>query len=138
MIETLKLIESGEDKTTIQPKIEQPKTAYKLNKENCQIDWNENLDSIYNKIRGLNPFPSAWTNLKTNDDLLMVKLFDVEKEEKSHNDAIGTITTSKTELKVSVKGGYIKINEMQLPGKRKMDIRSLLNGFNFSDGDKML
>lgn len=138
VIETLKLIESGEDKTTIQPKIEQPKTAYKLNKENCQIDWNENLDSIYNKIRGLNPFPSAWTNLKTNDDLLMVKLFDVEKEEKSHNDAIGTITTSKTELKVSVKGGYIKINEMQLPGKRKMDIRSLLNGFNFSDGDKML
>lgn len=138
VIETLKLIESGEDKTTIQPKIEQPKTAYKLNKENCQIDWNENLDSIYNKIRGLNPFPSAWTNLKTNDDLLMVKLFDVEKEEKNHKDAIGTITTSKTELKVSVKGGYIKINEMQLPGKRKMDIRSLLNGFNFSDGDKML
>lgn len=138
VIDTLQLIESGEVKTTIQPKVEQPKTAYKLNKENCKIDWNESLDDIYNKIRGLNPFPSAWTNLKTKDGILMVKLYDVEKEQKSHAEAIGTITTSKTELKVSVKDGYIIVNEMQLPGKRKMDMRSLLNGFDFSDEDKML
>lgn len=138
VLDTLKLIETDAIKTTIQPKVEQPKTAYKLNKENCQIDWNESLETIYNKIRGLNPFPAAWSHLKTNDGTLMVKLFEVEKEKIEHSEAAGAIIRTKTELKVSVKGGYIIIKEMQLPGKRKMDIKSLLNGFNFSEDDKML
>ncbi len=138
VLETLKLIEAGNVTTTIQSKIEQPKTAFKLDKDNCQIDWNESLDTIYNKIRGLNPFPAAWSHLKIKEDTLMVKLFEVAKEEISHSDSIGTIITTKNELKVSVKGGYLIIKEMQLPGKRKMDIRSLLNGFNFSEDDKML
>ena len=51
---------------------------------------------------------------------------------------VGTLISTKTDLKVSVKGGYLIIKEMQLPGKRKMDVRSLLNGFNFSEADKML
>lgn len=138
VLETLQLIEAGDVKTTIQPRIEQPKTAYKLHKENCQIDWNESLDTIYNKIRGLNPFPAAWTHLKTNDGTLMVKIFEVDKEKIEPSESIGTLIATKTELKVSVKGGYLIIKEMQLPGKRKMDIRSLLNGFNFSEDDKML
>ena len=138
VVETLKLIASGTVTPQVQPKLDQPKTAYKLNKDNCQIDWNESLDAIYNKIRGLNPFPAAWTNLKTNDETLMVKLFGVDKEEILHSDSVGTIIATKNELKVSVQGGYLIIKEMQLPGKRKMDIRSLLNGFNFSEDDKML
>lgn len=138
VIDTLKLIETGDVKTTIQPKVEQPKTAYKLNKENCQIDWTQDLDAIYNKIRGLNPFPGAWSYLNTRDGNLTVKLFDVSKEHLSHSELAGTIISSKNELKVAVQGGYLFINEMQLPGKRKMDIKSLLNGFNFSEDDKML
>ena len=138
VVETLKLIASGTVTPQVQPKLDQPKTAYKLNKDNCQIDWTESLDAIYNKIRGLNPFPAAWTNLKTNDETLMVKLFGVDKEEILHSDSVGTIIATKNELKVSVQGGYLIIKEMQLPGKRKMDIRSLLNGFNFSEDDKML
>ena len=138
VLETLQLIAADKVTTTIQSKIEQPKTAYKLDKDNCQIDWTESLDAIYNKVRGLNPFPAAWTHLKTKDDTLMVKLFEVDKEEIAHSEAVGTITTTKSELKVSVQGGYLIIKEMQLPGKRKMDIRSLLNGFNFSEDDKML
>ncbi|MEO5788279.1 methionyl-tRNA formyltransferase [Gelidibacter sp.] len=138
VIETLQLIGADKVTTTIQSKVEQPKTAFKLHKENCQIDWNQSLNAIYNKIRGLNPFPAAWTNLKTKDETLMVKLFAVDKEEIAHSDAVGTIITTKTDLKVSVQGGYLIIKEMQLPGKRKMDIRSLLNGFNFSEDDKML
>lgn len=138
VIETLKLIETGHVKTTIQPKVKQPKTAYKLNKDNCQIDWNADIDVIYNKIRGLNPFPAAWSYLKTKDGNLMVKLFDVSKQNTPHSDDVGTVISSKNELKVAVKGGYLFINEMQLPGKRKMDIKSLLNGFNFSEDDKML
>ena len=138
VIETLQLIEAGPVTTAIQSKVDQPKTAYKLNKENCQINWNEDLDSIYNKIRGLNPFPAAWSHLKTNDGTLMVKLFEVEKEKMDNTEPVGTLISTKTDLKVSVKGGYLIIKEMQLPGKRKMDVRSLLNGFNFSEADKML
>ncbi|WP_299390579.1 methionyl-tRNA formyltransferase [uncultured Gelidibacter sp.] len=138
VIDTLKLIENDAVKTTIQPKVEQPKTAYKLNKENCQIDWTANLDQIYNKIRGLNPFPAAWSNLQTASGTAMVKLFEVEKEKTAPLESVGTLIATKNDLKVAVKDGYLIIKEMQLPGKKKMDIKSLLNGYSFSEGDKML
>ncbi|MCK0125727.1 methionyl-tRNA formyltransferase [Gelidibacter sp. F2691] len=138
VIDTLKLLEAGEVTTTIQPKVEQPKTAYKLDKENCKIDWQEPIDTIYNKIRGLNPFPAAWSHLKTGEDTLMVKLFAVEKELTAPSEPIGRVVASKNELKVAVKNGYLHIKEMQLPGKKKMDIKSLLNGYTFSEGAKML
>ncbi|TXE10784.1 methionyl-tRNA formyltransferase [Gelidibacter salicanalis] len=138
VIDTLKLLEAGTVTTSIQPKVEQPKTAYKLDKDNCKIDWNEPIDQIYNKIRGLNPFPAAWSDLKTGEDTLMVKLFTVEKELTAPSEPIGSLVASKNELKVAVKNGYIHIKEMQLPGKKKMDIKSLLNGYTFSEGAKML
>lgn len=138
VVDTLRHIEAGTIKTTIQPKIEQPKTAYKLNKENSQIDWTGNLDTVYNKIRGLNPFPAAWSYLKTSEDTVTVKIYEVAKEEAAHSNLAGTLISTKNELKVAVDGGYIQIKEMQLPGKRKMEIKALLNGFNFSEEDKML
>jgi len=138
VIDTLKLLEAGAVTTSIQPKVAQPKTAYKLDKDNCKIDWQEPIDTIYNKIRGLNPFPAAWSHLKTGEDTLMVKLFAVEKELTAPSEPIGRVVTSKNELKVAVKNGYIHIKEMQLPGKKKMDIKSLLNGYIFSEGAKML
>lgn len=138
VIDTLELIASNQVTTTIQSKVEQPKTAYKLNKDNCQIDWTENLDQIYNKIRGLNPFPAAWSYLNTPDGIMKVKLFKVNKEKTVSSQAIGTIISTKNTLKVSVDGGYLTILEMQLPGKRKMDIQALLNGYSFSEEHKML
>lgn len=138
VIETVKLIETQNVTTTIQPASGNLKTAYKLNKDNCKIDWNNNLDTIYNKIRGLNPFPAAWCYLKTKDDTLAVKIFKVEKEKAPHQKSSGSIISDKNELKIAVKDGYIIIKELQLPGKRKMDIKSLLNGFQFYEEDKML
>lgn len=138
VLDTVKLIETDKVLTTIQTSDEELKTAYKLNKDNCKIDWTQDLDTIYNKIRGLNPFPAAWCYLKTNDDTLTVKLFEVEKEISTHQEATGSLKSNKNELKVAVKNGYIHIKEMQLPGKRKMDIKSLLNGFQFSEDDKLL
>src|SRR5690606_21979362 len=123
VLDTIKLIENGKVSTTIQPTASELKTAYKLNKDNCKIDWHQDLDTIYNKIRGLNPFPTAWCYLKTKDDTLTVKLFEVEKETSTHQEPIGSLKSGKNELKVAVKNGYIYIKEMQLPGKRKMDIK---------------
>lgn len=139
VVKTVKLIEEGDVTTTIQPKSEDLKTAYKLNRDNCKVDWTEDLDTIYNKIRGLNPFPTAWCFLDNNEDeLLSIKLYGVEKEYETHNYDAGLIFSDKIELKVSCKGGYIKVKEMQLPGKRKMDTKSLLNGFEFYKNAKLL
>ena len=138
VLKTLKRIENQSVITTIQPKSEHLKTAYKLNKDNCKIDWQQPLDHIYNKIRGLNPFPSAWCTLINGNETLSVKLFEVHKEVGHHTLESGTLVVSKSDFKVAVKGGYLVVETLQLPGKRKMDVKSLLNGFHFQEGAKML
>ncbi|MGM5470101.1 methionyl-tRNA formyltransferase [Flavobacteriaceae bacterium LMO-SS05] len=138
VLKTIKQIENNTISTTIQSKTEDLKTAYKLNKDNCKIDWKEPLNNIYNKIRGLNPFPTAWCYLKNGDQELSVKLFGVDKEVIPHAFEAGKVLTDKNLLKVAVIGGFIVINEIQLPGKRKMDSKSLLNGFHFLEEAKMV
>ena len=133
VLKTVKAIENQTVTTTIQPKSEDLKTAYKLNKDNCKIDWDKPLDDIYNTIRGLNPFPTAWCFLINGDEELTIKLLGVGKEHCQHSYKSGLLISSKSELKVAVKDGFILVHELQLPGKRKMDIKSLLNGFQFSD-----
>lgn len=139
VIETVKLIENDKVSTKIQPQNKDLKTAYKLNRENCKIDWSQSIEHIYNKIRGLNPFPTAWCYLDNNEEKpLSVKIYGVEKQEESHKFGNGSIITSKEELKVACSGGYIIIKELQLPGKRKMEVKSLLNGYSFNETAKML
>ena len=139
VIKTLKLIEADEIKTTIQPENQDLKTAYKLNRENCKINWNENLNHIYNKIRGLNPFPTAWCYLDNGDDKkLSIKIYGVSKTEELHNSENGTVIITDNKIKVACKNGFINIKELQLPNKRKMDSGSLLNGFEFHENAKML
>ena len=66
--ETLALIEKGAVTTTIQEDSNDIKTAYKLNKDNCKIDWTKTGEEIHNQIRGLSPYPSAWCNFIDNDN----------------------------------------------------------------------
>ncbi|QXP78324.1 MULTISPECIES: methionyl-tRNA formyltransferase [Winogradskyella] len=139
VVKTVEQVENNTITTTIQPQTEDLKTAYKLNRDNCKIDWSLSIDTIYNKIRGLNPFPAAWCYLDNNEEKpLSVKIYGVEKVEEEHDFESGLLFASKDELKVACKGGYIKILEIQLPGKRKMDVKSLLNGFEFSNTSKLL
>ena len=134
---TVNLIADGNIKTKKQPELEE-KSAPKLHTENTKIDWSLSLDTIYNKIRGLNPFPSAWTILLNNEEEISAKIYEVEKIEESHNLEAGTIITSKKEIKVAVTNGFINIKGIKLAGKKKMDATSLLNGFNFADNSKMI
>ena len=134
---TVNLIADGNIKTKKQPELEE-KSAPKLHTENTKIDWSLSLDTIYNKIRGLNPFPSAWTILLNNEEEISAKIYEVEKIEESHNLEVGTIITSKKEIKVAVTNGFINIKGIKLAGKKKMDATSLLNGFNFADNSKMI
>lgn len=137
VLSTLELIQKGPVKTQDQP-IKEEKTAYKLFPENCQIDWNDSLDAIYNKIRGLNPFPAAWTNLSNGNEVIPVKLYKVSKQYEVHNNPIGSIKSTKKELQVAVSNGYLCIHELKLSGKKQMDVQSLLNGFNLSSQAKMV
>lgn len=137
VLSTLELIQKGTVKAQEQP-VKEEKTAYKLFPENCQIDWNDTLDAIYNKIRGLNPFPAAWTNLSNGNELIPVKLYKVSKQYEVHNNPIGSIKSTKKELQVAVSNGYLCIHELKLSGKKQMDVQSLLNGFELSNQAKMV
>ena len=118
-----------------QPKAEL-KTAYKLHKENTKIDWNATSIKIYNLIRGLNPYPAAWSTLYNSDATLAVKIYDVKIVEESTKHEPGTIIIDQNQLKVATASGYIEVLKMQLPGKKAMDTKSLLNGYNFQKDAK--
>jgi len=138
VLKTVNEIEKG-DVTTI-PQLENAdiKTAYKLNKDNCKIDWTASIDDIHNKIRGLSPYPAAWCTLINGNDQLDIKIYKAKKEVISHTEPIGSITSTKKELKVAVANGYLIIDDIKLPGKRTMDVKSLLNGYHFESDSKML
>lgn len=138
VLETVELIESKSVSTQAQPQHEGPKTAYKLDRDNCKIDWTDNMIDIYNKIRGLSPYPAAWTYLETGGETLDVKIYSSEIEKENHQFTIGELVVSKKEIKVAVNEGFINIKELKLPGKRKMDAKSLLNGFSFNGSSKVL
>ncbi|KIX22085.1 methionyl-tRNA formyltransferase [Flavobacterium sp. 316] len=132
VIETLELITKGKVETTIQKDTEEIKTAYKLNKENCKIDWTKNGNEIYNQIRGLNPYPAAWTYIKDENQEWNVKLYDVSFEKTDHNFSIGQVIATKKEIKIATNDGFIHIYNLQFPAKRKMTSQELLNGIQLS------
>ncbi|OIQ30519.1 MAG: methionyl-tRNA formyltransferase [Bacteroidetes bacterium MedPE-SWsnd-G2] len=138
IIKTVDLIEEGKVNPVIQPSDTPIRTAYKLNPDNCRIDWTDGLDNIFNKIRGLNPFPAAWTELHNNDTVIKVKIFAIEKLAVEHNIEKGKLVIEDKKMKIAVTNGFIIINELQLAGKRKMDVKSLLNGYQFSNNAKLL
>lgn len=134
---TVNLIAEGSIKTTKQPELEE-KLAPKLNPENTKINWSTSLDTIYDKIRGLNPFPVAWTLILNDGIEVSAKIYEVQKEKENHKYVVGKIITSKKEIKIAVNNGFIIINEIKLAGKKKMSAQSLLNGFTFSENARML
>jgi methionyl-tRNA formyltransferase len=133
VLETLELIEKEKASTTIQPESKGLKTAYKLDKDNCKIDWTKPGEDIYNQIRGLNPYPAAWTLFKDGENEWNVKLYEVDYINLNHENPIGKIFTSKKEMHIFTADGYLDIKSLQMPGKRKMETQQLLNGMIFSD-----
>ncbi len=136
VVKTVNLIQKGKVKTIKQPD-KKEKPAPKIYKETCKIDWNQSIDSIYNRIRGLSPYPASWTIIDNINETIEAKIYSVTKEKIKHSHTIGDIITTKKVLKVAVQDGYILVNEIQLPGKRKMKTNDLLNGFVFHENAKV-
>ena len=107
------------------------KHAPKIFTETCTIDWNNNTESICNLIRGLSPFPGALTKL---DDKIL-KIFESTKEISSHANKIGSVSTdSKTYLKFACADGYIHVLDLQLEGKKRMQVADFLRGYKINTG----
>nr|WP_129733457.1 methionyl-tRNA formyltransferase [Parabacteroides goldsteinii] len=104
--------------------------APKIFKDTCRIDWNQPLKKIYDFIRGLSPYPAAWTELVAADgSRLALKVYQAEKHPASHNQAIGTILTdAKSYIDIVVEDGYIRLLDLQLAGKKRMGVKDFLNG----------
>ncbi|WP_047245460.1 methionyl-tRNA formyltransferase [Maribacter thermophilus] len=128
VLSTLERIKKGNFETTVQKNATDLKLAYKIHRDTCKIDWNAEPKNIYNLIRGLSPYPAAWTLLYNGEEELTVKIYKVSMEEAKHSFPHGTLVKMKNELKVAVKNGLINLMEIQLQGKRKMAIKDVLNG----------
>ncbi|MDH3381879.1 MAG: methionyl-tRNA formyltransferase [Flavobacteriaceae bacterium] len=131
-LETVKLIENNQVITTPQTSNEL-KEAPKIFPETCQINWNDSLENIHNFIRGLSPYPAAWSILHQNNQEIKVKIFNSNPEFCSHSLKNGKVVVFNKTLKIAAKEGYIIIDELQLAGKKRMDTKSLLNGFQFTE-----
>ena len=104
------------------------KHAPKIFKEDCLIDWNNTTESIYNKIRGLSPYPASYTHLTGK----VLKIYDVEKEISTQHHQVGEFfTDGKTFLKFSTTDGYINLKTIQIEGKKRMTVDEFLRGFRF-------
>lgn len=136
VIQTLALLEKGNVTTTIQQDTADIKTAYKLNKENCKIDWTKSASEIHNLIRGLSPYPAAWCFVSDKGDEWNVKIYEASIVYESHSLTIGQLVCTKKELKIAVQDGFIQILSLQFPGKKKMTTAELLNGIQFTENAK--
>jgi methionyl-tRNA formyltransferase len=139
VLETVSLLEEGDTSTIEQPKTGNLKAAPKLTSENTRIDWSWPSNRIDAFIRGLSPYPSAWSLLKNDGEgYVKVKIYKANGMKEKHDYPIGVIFTTKKDIKISVEDGYLHIKEMQLPGKRKMEVSTLLNGYAFHKDAKLL
>ncbi len=104
------------------------KHAPKLFTETCKIDWDKPVDEVYNLIRGLSPYPAAFTTLNGKT----LKIFKAEKIKEIISTEIGNYKTDqKTFLQFACKDGYINIMELQLEGKKRIDVKDFLRGYRF-------
>ena len=110
--------------------------APKIFHDTCRIDWKGmNMKQIYDFIRGLSPYPAAWTELVNGDKVLSVKIFEAEKipADSSQYNRGAILTDGKSEVKVAVDGGYVRVKTMQIAGKKKMQTEEFLRGYKFAD-----
>jgi len=137
ILSTLKLISKNNLKTIRQSNSLNVIKAPKLNKENTKIDWNKSGHEIFNFVRGLCPFPSAWTKDEKNNKI--IKLFNViyhnETKRKHLN---GVISINNNMLKILLKDGYLEVLEIQIEGKKRMSGKEFINGYRDYDSIRLL
>lgn len=129
VIETVKLIENQQVKTSKQPNLS-AKNAPKIYKDTCRIDWQKSLHEIDAFIRGLSPYPTAWSFFRNENEQSTVKIFQASPVFQTHNLPIGKIIVEQKNIKVACKEGFLLLESLQFPSKKRMNSQEILNGFN--------
>lgn len=143
VLETVDAILAGTVKPVPQEKLIQSEAelrpAPKIFKETCRIDWNKGVKQIYDFIRGLSPYPAAWTELYMGGaGKQMMKIYEAEKIFCQHDMQIGEIRTDlKTDFRIAVKDGFINILSLQLAGKKRMHVADFLRGYRTANDNRV-
>lgn len=132
LLKTIKALAEGSLKETAQSDLiagNEIKHAPKIFTETCQINWNKSATEVYNLIRGLSPYPAAFTTLEGKK----LKIFTAEKIlNKPSSDPGSFETDKKNYLRFHCKDGYINLLSVQLEGKKRLDIKDFLRGYHFA------
>ncbi len=144
VVKTVRAIEANDYPQVPQENLitedEELKVAPKIFKDDCKINWSSSIDKIHNHIRGLSPYPAAWTEISdSNGKKIAVKVYSANKEVESHSHPTGTLLSDKkTYLKVAVEGGFQNLTTIQMAGKKRMEIGDFLRGFQQIDNYKLV
>ncbi|MDN0078641.1 methionyl-tRNA formyltransferase [Bacteroides gallinaceum] len=138
VLKTVDAILNNSVKTVPQEKLAEGTVLHpapKIFKETCRIDWTKGVKAVYDFIRGLSPYPAAWTELCEPDALpVTLKIYETTKEFASHSLVPGTIVTDrKSYFKVATTDGYLHLLSLQLAGKKRMDVSDFLRGYRHTD-----
>jgi methionyl-tRNA formyltransferase len=109
--------------------------APKIFKETCRIDWTAGVKRTYDFVRGLSPYPAAWTELLNGGKRTVLKIYATEKEFCQVNEPVGRLLESNDGgLKVALADGYLHLKSIQLAGKKRMDVADFMRGFRLDEG----
>ncbi|WP_421877182.1 methionyl-tRNA formyltransferase [Marinoscillum sp.] len=130
VVKSVKMIQSGHYELKPQPEVSEDKHAPKIFREDCEINWEQPSEIIRNFIRGLSPYPAAWTTL----DNLTFKIYLAELSPRTYNAPVGSFQSDgKTYLDVKTKDGALALTDVQLQGKRRMSTEEFLRGYHWKD-----
>lgn len=121
-----------------QPLVEHPKNAFKIFKEDTKINWKQPSEVVFNFIRGMSPYPAAFTTLQVGEEEKGLKIFKGNIKKELRTETPGTLIISKSEMGVVTLDGIYAPTEVQLEGKKRMDVKSFLNGFHHPEEIKMV
>ncbi len=138
VLDTVELIKTDTVKTIAQDTTKAMRPAFKIYTETCKIDWHSPILDIHNLVRGLSPYPVAWSSFVNGKIEGVMKIYKTGMEPAKHQLAIGELISEPQGLKVAVRDGFLQLLEIQLPGKRKMGINDLLNGYKFEENARMV
>ena len=135
-VETIDRILDGDGKVESLPQEEmipvgtELHPAPKIFKETCEINWNQEAKKVYDFIRGLSPYPGAWTTLVSPEGKeTVLKVYAASKTEDTTKEPVGELLTAKNRLMVATGDGLLNLEEVQLAGKKRMKAADFLNGF---------
>ena len=137
VVKTLDGLSEGSIDEKPQPHSENPKNAFKIFKEDTRIDWSQDITTIHNFVRGMSPYPCAFTTLQIDQENKGLKIFEGKIEKTNHNKPSGTIEFTKNSMEIYVNGGIYNPIEVQLEGKKRMNIKDFINGFKSLDQIKI-